>query len=114
MSMKDGLLAGFSSQQLFKSFVSCRRVAWRVAWSKLVVNSYRKIRINVFGYGKLKRTLGAFTCTMDDLHRGRKATLVSDFEEVMMRVVHPCREAMGVWVCFHLGLLYFYYTKPAA
>ena len=36
-------------------------------------NIRKQIRIHIFGYRKLKRALGAFICTMDDLHRGRKA-----------------------------------------
>ena len=47
-------------------------------WRLNVENTYLKIRIHIFGYGKLKRTLRAFICTMDDLRRGRKATLASD------------------------------------
>jgi hypothetical protein len=46
-------------------------------WRLNVANTYLKIRIQIFGYGKLKRTLRALICTMDDLRRGRKATLAS-------------------------------------
>jgi hypothetical protein len=41
-----------------------------IFWRLNVANSYLKVLIHIFGYGKLKRALRAFICTMDYLHRG--------------------------------------------
>jgi hypothetical protein len=56
-------------------------------WRLNVANTYLKIRIHIFGYGKLKRTLRAFICSwMTSVGVGKPHWRLTE-ERSMMRVV---------------------------